>query len=79
MSENQHNAEHLVLKLMAGGRDESDILCLIEIAKQKLEAGWENSDIIKYMYYTEHYADWSEDYALARLRDISRKYNKTNS
>lgn len=74
MKDLQLNAEHLVLRLIAGGRDENDILSLIEIAKQKVIEGWSNSDIIEYMYYSPHYENWNSEYTLKKMKEIEERY-----
>jgi hypothetical protein len=68
------NPEQVLIKFLAGNLSESNVQALLDITNEKILAGWELSDILDYLYWSEHWGDWVRTYADARMLEIEEKY-----
>ena len=69
--------EQIVIKLLAykSNVDDNDINSLINCAQRLLDKKWEINDILSYLKLTEEVdPELTEDYALAQMSKIYKKY-----
>jgi uncharacterized membrane protein len=69
--------EQIVIKLLAykSNVDEDDISSLLRCAERLLEKKWHVDDVIAYLKLTEEFnSELTEDYALAQMSKIYKKY-----